>query len=112
MTSHITTHVLDTVAGGPASGVAVVLLHVAPDDVTTIASGITDDDGRIGELGPERLEPGIYRISFATGEYFRRRGTPTFYPAVHIDFFVEPGQDHYHVPCLLSPFAYSTYRGS
>ena len=70
------------------------------------------DDGRTRELGPERLEPGTYRVTFATGEYFQAQEVPTFYPRVNVDFFVEAGQEHYHVPCLLSPYAYSTYRGS
>lgn len=112
MTSHITTHVLDTVAGAPAVGVAVTLSRVDGDLPVMIAEGVTDDDGRTRDLGPERLEPGTYRVSFATGAYFRDRNVATFYPAVTIDFFVDSGQDHYHVPCLLSPFAYSTYRGS
>lgn len=111
MTSHLTTHVLDTVAGRPAAGVAVRLSRVTGEQSTEIASGVTDGDGRIGELGPARLEPGTYRVSFATGDYFRARGQQTFYPAVHIDVTVAD-EEHYHVPCLLSPFAYSTYRGS
>lgn len=111
MTSHLTTHVLDAVTGRPAAGVAVRLSRVTDDVVTEVATGVTDADGRIGELGPERLEPGTYRVSFATGEYFRAQGRATFYPAVHIDVTVAD-DDHYHVPCLLSPFAYSTYRGS
>ncbi|MFC7407103.1 hydroxyisourate hydrolase [Georgenia alba] len=109
MTSHVTTHVLDTVRGGPAPGIRVTLSGA---DGGTIASGVTDDDGRVAQLGPERLEPGVYRVSFATGEYFGRQDVRTFYPSVTIDFVVEEGEDHYHVPCLLSPFAYSTYRGS
>ncbi|MEE6281631.1 hydroxyisourate hydrolase [Georgenia sunbinii] len=112
MTSHITTHVLDAVAGAPAVGVGVTLSRVEGDAVTEVGSGATDSDGRCGALGPARLAPGTYRIIFATGEYFRARDTPTFYPSVTIDFVVEEGQDHYHVPCLLSPFAYSTYRGT
>ncbi|MCM3660610.1 hydroxyisourate hydrolase [Georgenia satyanarayanai] len=112
MTSHITTHVLDAVTGVPAAGVEVSLSRVEGDSITVLATGVTNQDGRNRELGPQRLQPGVYRMRFATGEYFAARNLPTFYPAVNIDFTVEEGQDHYHVPCLLSPFAYSTYRGS
>lgn len=112
MTSHVTTHVLDAVTGIPAAGVGVRLSRVEGDAATEVASGVTDADGRNKQLGPDRLEPGTYRISFATGEYFRAQGRETFFPSVNIDFLVEQGRDHYHVPCLLSPFAYSTYRGS
>lgn len=112
MTSHVTTHVLDAVAGVPAAGIGVRLSRHDGEALAEVTSGITDDDGRIRELGPEHLEPGTYRIVFATGEYFAARGQRTFYPQVTIDFAVEEGQGHYHVPILLSPFAYSTYRGS
>jgi 5-hydroxyisourate hydrolase len=105
--SHVTTHVLDAVTGVPADGVAVSLLHGG--DV--IASGVTDDDGRIGSLGPERLEPGVYQVRFETGAYFARDDLDTLYPHVDITFEIA-GPEHYHVPLLLSPFAFSTYRGS
>jgi 5-hydroxyisourate hydrolase len=107
--SHITTHVLDATAGRPAAGVGVTL---AAADGTTIASGVTNDDGRVADLGPERLDPGVYRIDFGTGDYFAGRGQQTFYPEVSITFSVNAEAAHYHVPLLLSPFAYSTYRGS
>ncbi|KAE8762596.1 hydroxyisourate hydrolase [Georgenia thermotolerans] len=112
MTSHITTHVLDAVAGVPAAGVGLTLSRHAGDGLAEVATGRTDADGRNRELGPAVLEPGTYRLVFATGEYFAAAGRPTFYPEVTIDFRVEEGQGHYHVPILLSPFAYSTYRGS
>ncbi|MCK9796057.1 hydroxyisourate hydrolase [Isoptericola sp. 4D.3] len=112
MTSHITTHVLDAVSGVPAAGVAVSLWSVGADAAERIAEATTDDDGRVKDLGPESLRPGTYRVTFATGDYFARKGVETFYPSITIDFTVEEGRDHYHVPCLLSPFAYSTYRGS
>ncbi|WP_374975104.1 hydroxyisourate hydrolase [Microbacterium trichothecenolyticum] len=107
--SQITTHVLDAALGGPARGVGVVLTG---DDGIEIASGVTDEAGRISDLGPERLEPGTYGLTFATGEYFAQTGRATFYPVVSIDFAVADGGQHYHVPLLLSPFAYSTYRGN
>lgn len=107
--SFITAHVLDATAGTPARGITVVLATGAGE---TIATAVTNDDGRVPELGPETLESGDYRITFSTGEYFAGREQATFYPHVAVDFTVAEGQQHYHVPLLLSPFAYSTYRGS
>ncbi|GAA1324727.1 hydroxyisourate hydrolase [Leucobacter albus] len=107
--SLITTHVLDAALGGPASDIAVRLLDAAGSE---LATGVTDADGRVSELGPESLEPGDYSLVFAVAPYFARTGTPTFYPVVTIHFTVRQGDVHYHVPLLLSPFAYSTYRGS
>ena len=77
-----------------------------------VASGVTDADGRLGALGPDDLAPGVYRIWFGTGDYFARDGRRTFYPEATVTFAVEDGGGHYHVPLTLSPFAYSTYRGS
>ena len=105
--SHVTTHVLDAVTGIPADGVKIALLR--GDEV--LATAATDDDGRVKDLGPDRLEPGIYQVRFDTGEYFARDDLDTFYPEVTIAFEIT-GPEHYHVPLLLSPFAYSTYRGS
>jgi 5-hydroxyisourate hydrolase len=108
--SHVTTHVLDASTGLPAAGVAVVLL--APDGAE-LATAVTDADGRVGSLGPDTLESGDHAIRFATGPYFAARGVETFYPVVTITFTVpDPAAAHYHVPLLLSPFAFSTYRGS
>jgi 5-hydroxyisourate hydrolase len=107
--SYISTHVLDATAGRPAGAVAVTLLTATGE---LVATGVTDQDGRVGELGPGRLDPGTYRIDFHTGAYFAARGQETFYPQVSITFSVKSDQAHYHVPLLLSPFAYSTYRGS
>lgn len=107
--SHLSAHVLDTMTGTPATG---VVLHLDTADGGRIASATTDADGRARELGPSALDPGEYRITFETGGYFAARGQETFFPRVTVDFTVEPDQDHYHVPLLLSPFAFSTYRGS
>jgi 5-hydroxyisourate hydrolase len=107
--SYVTAHVLDATAGTPAPGVAITLLT---GEAEVLASATTDHDGRVPELGPDLLEAGDYRIEFGTGSYFATRGQATFYPRVAIDFTVVTGQAHYHVPLLLSPFAYSTYRGS
>ncbi|MBM3715612.1 hydroxyisourate hydrolase [Microbacterium sp. HMH0099] len=105
--THLTTHVLDAATGTPASGVAVTLAHL---DGPTIDSATTDDDGRLA-LGPDRLEDGDYALTFGTGPYFRERGVASFHPVATIAFTVS-GEAHLHVPLLLSPFAYSTYRGS
>lgn len=107
--SQITTHILDASLGRPAADVLVELQDAAGGE---IAAGRTDADGRIPELGPAQLTPGAYRLRFAVGEYFARSGTETFYHTVSIDFTVADAAQHYHVPLLLSPFAYSTYRGS
>jgi 5-hydroxyisourate hydrolase len=110
--THITTHVLDATRGAPAVSVAVALArHVAGGGTEQVGEGLTDADGRLS-LGPESLEPGMYQLSFGTGAYFADQGTETFYPLVVVTFTVAPGSTHYHVPLLLSPFAYSTYRGS
>ncbi|WP_026532291.1 hydroxyisourate hydrolase [Arthrobacter sp. H41] len=112
MTSHVTTHILDTGTGRPARGVTAQLSLKSAEGWETVADGTTDTDGRIRDLGPDRLEPGTYRISFGTGEYFHSTGTETFFPEVVLTFTVSSPTEHYHVPLLLSPFAYSTYRGS
>ncbi|MFG6503574.1 hydroxyisourate hydrolase [Microbacterium sp. P05] len=115
--THVTTHVLDAATGDPAVGVDIVLAHASGGAVTAeaagaiVAHGTTDADGRLA-LGPERLEPGDYTLTFLTGEYFAATATPTFYPYVPVTFTVDESGRHLHVPLLLSPFAYSTYRGS
>lgn len=108
MTSHLTTHILNAVTGAPAVAVAVTL--AATDGGGVIANGVTNHDGRL-VLGPEKLPAGDYTLSFDTGTYFASTGTEAFYPTVTIAFTVGD-LPHYHVPLLLSPFAYSTYRGS
>ncbi|MEV0085722.1 hydroxyisourate hydrolase [Saccharopolyspora sp. NPDC050642] len=110
--SAVTTHVLDAARGAPAAGVAIRLEAAKGTDWNSIASGRTDDDGRIKDLGPDRLEAGDYRLTFETGEYFDSQGVATFYPQVQITFRIADPAQHYHVPLLLSPFAFSTYRGS
>lgn len=110
--SHITTHVLDSVVGLPAPGIAVQLSALQGDEWTLIAEAETDADGRAKQLGPEAVPVGTYRLRFDTGAHFARSNTPTFYPEVQLTFVVDDEARHYHVPLLLSPFAYSTYRGS
>jgi 5-hydroxyisourate hydrolase len=107
--SHVTTHVLDSTLGKPAVGISVVFEY---GDGTLVALGTTDADGRITDLGPDELPAGNYRIIFNTAAYFIAIGQSTFYPRVVIDFILDDVTSHYHVPLLLSPFAYSTYRGS
>ena len=110
--SHITTHVLDAVQGVPAPGVAVQLFAQDDPDWRLVAEAVTDADGRAKQLGPEHLPAGAYRLRFDTGAYFAASDTPTFFPEALLTFLVDEERPHYHVPLLLSPFAYSTYRGS
>ena len=109
--SQITTHILDTTQGRPAAGVVVALYKGAADE--NLAIGTTNADGRILDLLPagQRLAPGIYRLQFLTNDYFERQGAAYFYPFVDI-WFTVADDAHYHVPLLLNPFGFSTYRGS
>ena len=111
--SPITTHILDTSRGCPAEGVSVSLLRIEGGGAQQLATAQTNADGRVeGLLQSGLLQKGVYQLRFDTAEYFAQLGSPTFYPAVSIDFRVESTDQHYHVPLLLSPFGYSTYRGS
>jgi len=107
--SYITAHVLDAAAGVPAAGVAVRLTGA---DGTAVAESVTDSDGRVSELGPERLDPGVYQVTFGSGDYFAGRRVESFHPQVSVLFTVAADQAHYHIPLLLSPYSYTTYRGS
>ena len=112
--SGLTTHVLDTMHGQPASGLSLRLLR----DGETLVDAVTNIDGRVDKplLTAETLRPGAYRLEFDVGEYFRDLGValpdPAFLETVVIDFGIADAASHYHVPLLVSPFAYSTYRGS
>jgi 5-hydroxyisourate hydrolase len=131
----LSTHVLDATTGRPAAGLHVRLEHRGHAGWSPACEGLTGADGRLRlpgtaagpELepglaaGPELepglaagpgFEPGVYRITFGSGTYFAARGTASFYPEVTVTFEMTGGGEHYHVPLLLSPFAYSTYRGS
>lgn len=112
--SRITTHVLDTASGKPAAGLSVRLERsLADESFEEIARGVTDPDGRLGDLIAEgTLVAGVHRVVFDTGAYHEREGVSGFYPSVTIVFRVDDTSQHYHVPLLLSPFGYSTYRGS
>lgn len=105
----ISTHVLDAALGRPASGLSV---RLEGPDGSPLAEAETDADGRVAELVDGPLEPATYRLRFDTGGYFAAVGRQGFYPEVVVTFSVTDPQQHYHVPLLLSPFAYSTYRGS
>jgi 5-hydroxyisourate hydrolase len=109
----ITTHVLDTARGLPAHGVPIVLEHATTEGWVLIGTAATDADGRARDLVADGtpLGDGRYRLTFDTGAYFRGRGEAAFYPEVAVVFTVA-GDEHHHVPLLLSPFGYSTYRGS
>ena len=110
--SPITTHVLDTSRGRPAVGVPVVLERAGDAGWQAVGRGTTDADGRVRDLLASAPEAGRYRLSFDTDAYFRAVGDVGFYPEVSVAFVVGHGDEHYHVPLLLSPFGYSTYRGS
>jgi len=110
----ISTHVLDTSVGEPAAGVRVQLLRVDGASSSLLSWGATNGDGRVAALAPVNAElgPGEYRLVFDVAAYFAARGQKTFYTTVAIDFVVDDLAKHYHVPLLVSPFGYSTYRGS
>ena len=109
----ITTHVLDTSVGRPAEKVSVRLEMLDDDGWTQIGSGSTDGDGRLSDLlPPEQVRAGTYQLRFDTAAYFGARGVAGFYPEIAIRFEVTDAGAHHHVPLLLSPFGYSTYRGS
>ncbi len=112
--SNITTHVLDTSRGRPAAGVRVTLEQPEGGGWRVLGRGTTDADGRLKDLLPagRALSEGTHRLTFDTAGYFAVRGVESFYPSVQIVFVVRDGAEHYHVPLLLSPYGYSTYRGS
>ena len=112
--SGLSTHVLDLTSGRPAPNVGVRLaLEESPGVWSTLAERATDDDGRVRDLVPTgELHAGHYQLSFATAAYFEPRGVTAFFPEVTIRFDVRDIATHVHVPLLLSPFGYSTYRGS
>lgn len=112
--SGITTHVLDTARGKPAAGVPIILEFRSEHGWRELGRAATDADGRARNLLPEgtSLIPGTYRITFATAVYFHEQGIEGFYPEASIVFDVRDAAQHYHVPLLLSPYGYSTYRGS
>lgn len=111
--TNITTHILDTTKGKPAEGVTIILYGGENDEWTELARGKTNIDGRITDLvnKDDLLQYGIYKMRFETKDYFDKNQIQTFYPYVEIIFEIESDQ-YYHIPLLLNPFGYSTYRGS
>ena len=110
--STLSTHVLDAASGQPAAGVRVTLDRRDGGGWEPLGEAVTDDDGRARDLAPGGLGAGVHRLVFATGAYFAATGQTGFYPEVTVVFEVTDTGRHYHVPLLLSPFAFSTYRGS
>lgn len=113
--SAITTHVLDLVSGRPGAGISVTLERKTDaENWQQIAAGVTDADGRLKDLlsPKETFLTGDYRVTFDTGGYFSDRNAESFFPQVTISFVVNDAEQHYHVPLLLSPHGYTTYRGS
>jgi 5-hydroxyisourate hydrolase len=108
----ITTHILDTAHGRPAAGVSARLEVQEADGWREIGAGVTNEDGRIADLGPDKLQIGNYRIEVDVGAYYRQTETSAFFSTVCLSFTVGDPAEHYHVPLLISPFAISTYRGS
>ncbi|MEP7264854.1 MAG: hydroxyisourate hydrolase [Bacteroidota bacterium] len=108
----LTTHVLDTSIGKPASKVSILLERRGETTWEKLAYGVTDDDGRMSELPAGIIQgKGSYRLTFETGAYFLSKEEISFYPQVIIEFYISE-DSHYHVPLLISPYGYSTYRGS
>jgi 5-hydroxyisourate hydrolase len=110
----ISTHILDTALGRPATGVPIALAFLRNGGWSHISDAVTDADGRCKDLLPEtqRLHPGVYRIHFETAVYYKRHQLEGLYPYVEIVFAVSAGQQHYHIPLLLTANGYTTYRGS
>ncbi len=115
MKSPITTHVLDTAQGHPAANIPVVLeVQRSQDSWETVCEGRTDTDGRINNFSVDldAFSPGTYRLSFNVTSYFQSQGVNSFYSFIPIVFTLDDPDSHYHVPLLLNPYGYSTYRGS
>ena len=113
--SAITTHILDISRGRPASGVSIVLERLTDGQTwLELGRGVTDEDGRVKDLlsSGAGILPGAYRLTFETGKYFESHDIESFYPQVTVTFAISDTAQHYHVPLLLSPYGFSTYRGS
>lgn len=110
----LSVHVLNLENGLPSPGVNVTLEKHVGQNWQSLAQGVTNEQGRIGELFPEKqaMEAGQYRVVFKTGEYFKKAGRDTFFPEIPVIFEVKNADQHYHIPLLLSPYGFSTYRGS
>ena len=112
--SSISTHILDTARGIPAANVSISLHRQKNNQWNCIGEGKTNTDGRVSDLYEQQsnLSAGVYKMHFDTGHYFLKAGDNIFYPYAEVVFVIGKDKDHYHIPLLLSPFGYSTYRGS
>lgn len=110
--STISTHILDTALGKPAAGVAIRLEQKSADGWLPLAQGVTNVDGRLSDLTPQALAAGHYRLTAAIGDYFAAAGREALYLSAQIDFAIAAHGGHYHLPFLISPWSWSTYRGS
>ena len=109
----LSTHLLDTTMGRPAAGIPVVLERItAHGDSQEVGTGITDLDGRVGQLNADALAPGQYRLVFSTAAYFESVHGAVFYPSIAVHVLLPPDRAHFHIPVLASTFSYSTYLGS
>lgn len=110
----ITTHILDVSIGKPAAGVRVSLARLADGNRVQVGSGVTDADGRLKNLVPNAPGPnaGVFELTFETGPYFMGRDIKSFHPRITVTVEITDATQHYHVPLLVSPFGYTTYRGS
>lgn len=110
----LSVHVLDLQNGTPTAGIRVLLEQRHGEQWQALAAGVTDAQGRVAALYPagQAMPAGAYRIVFETGEHYARLGKPSFFPRIPVEFQVEAGVQHTHIPLLLSPFGYSTYRGN
>ena len=110
----LSVHILDLQSGTPTAGVTVTLEQKTGNDWRQLASGVTNAQGRIAEMYPadKTMDKGDYRIVFKTGEHYTRLKQETFFPEIPVQFHVEKTDQHYHIPLLLSPFGFSTYRGN
>jgi len=112
--TQITSHILDTSAGKPAEGVLITFMQQQADDWIMLGSGATDQDGRVSSFSEtdSALLAGIYKLTFYLSDYYQAMEQSSFYPLVDVIFEIEGDGQHYHVPLLLNPYGYSTYRGS
>lgn len=110
----LSVHVLNLENGLPSPGVEVILEQQDGKNWTKLNSGVTNEQGRIPALYPEgkKLEQGVYRVTFETGDWFKKHDTATFFPEVPVIFSADASVEHYHIPLLLSPYGFSTYRGN
>lgn len=110
--SRITTHVLNTSQGRPGQGIKVQLEGRNSGDWHVLGEGVTDQDGRITTLHPAHLQEGQYRLTFHLEDYFKSQNLSCFYPQAQVIFNLDCPNEHYHIPLLLNPYGYTTYRGS